>query len=189
MPIFSSDSVELKLLSFLLRAPYHVRSLSMDTKIFAHPLHQRLADLIKIYVTKYKAPPTAESLSLFANSIVRSDDDLDKMSDAIALLTRLPKVENHEFGFYMNKAENYYVGRNIYDLAESIKTGFEDQVEVDFIDMRKSLLRDLLVQGSGDDKIKRGYVYETVKERFESCLLYTSPSPRDRTRSRMPSSA
>ena len=26
-------------------------------------------------------------------------------------------------------------------------------------------------------------------ERFEDCLLYTSPSPRDRTRSRMPSSA
>ena len=24
---------------------------------------------------------------------------------------------------------------------------------------------------------------------FDSCLLYTSPSPRDRTRSRMPSSA
>ena len=27
------------------------------------------------------------------------------------------------------------------------------------------------------------------KPRFECCLLYTSPSPRDRTRSRMPSSA
>ena len=27
------------------------------------------------------------------------------------------------------------------------------------------------------------------KERVEDCLLYTSPSPRDRTRSRMPSSA
>ena len=26
-------------------------------------------------------------------------------------------------------------------------------------------------------------------QRFRSCLLYTSPSPRDRTRSRMPSSA
>ena len=26
-------------------------------------------------------------------------------------------------------------------------------------------------------------------EKSESCLLYTSPSPRDRTRSRMPSSA
>eukprot|EP00657_Telonema_sp_P-1_P004407 TRINITY_DN2018_c0_g1_i3.p1 TRINITY_DN2018_c0_g1~~TRINITY_DN2018_c0_g1_i3.p1 ORF type:complete len:107 (+),score=40.50 TRINITY_DN2018_c0_g1_i3:119-439(+) len=29
----------------------------------------------------------------------------------------------------------------------------------------------------------------TLEEIFESCLLYTSPSPRDRTRSRMPSSA
>ena len=28
-----------------------------------------------------------------------------------------------------------------------------------------------------------------VEELFKSCLLYTSPSPRDRTRSRMPSSA
>src|SRR5665811_1674845 len=27
------------------------------------------------------------------------------------------------------------------------------------------------------------------KELFKNCLLYTSPSPRDRTRSRMPSSA
>ena len=29
----------------------------------------------------------------------------------------------------------------------------------------------------------------TYKYRKQSCLLYTSPSPRDRTRSRMPSSA
>ena len=27
------------------------------------------------------------------------------------------------------------------------------------------------------------------KEKYQTCLLYTSPSPRDRTRSRMPSSA
>ena len=27
------------------------------------------------------------------------------------------------------------------------------------------------------------------RKRVEDCLLYTSPSPRDRTRSRMPSSA
>ena len=30
---------------------------------------------------------------------------------------------------------------------------------------------------------------ENISESFSSCLLYTSPSPRDRTRSRMPSSA
>ena len=29
----------------------------------------------------------------------------------------------------------------------------------------------------------------TLREQVQTCLLYTSPSPRDRTRSRMPSSA
>ena len=33
-------------------------------------------------------------------------------------------------------------------------------------------------------------IYEPgLEELFKNCLLYTSPSPRDRTRSRMPSSA
>ena len=31
--------------------------------------------------------------------------------------------------------------------------------------------------------------FNTLTEEQQSCLLYTSPSPRDRTRSRMPSSA
>ena len=31
--------------------------------------------------------------------------------------------------------------------------------------------------------------FDIVKEQLKICLLYTSPSPRDRTRSRMPSSA
>ena len=32
-------------------------------------------------------------------------------------------------------------------------------------------------------------ISETLNIEFRTCLLYTSPSPRDRTRSRMPSSA
>ena len=31
--------------------------------------------------------------------------------------------------------------------------------------------------------------FEMAVEQYNYCLLYTSPSPRDRTRSRMPSSA
>ena len=31
--------------------------------------------------------------------------------------------------------------------------------------------------------------FQTAKPIYNNCLLYTSPSPRDRTRSRMPSSA
>ena len=35
----------------------------------------------------------------------------------------------------------------------------------------------------------RGAWIQAVNGQFKGCLLYTSPSPRDRTRSRMPSSA
>ena len=34
-----------------------------------------------------------------------------------------------------------------------------------------------------------GFKNETISPLVMTCLLYTSPSPRDRTRSRMPSSA
>ena len=43
-----------------------------------------------------------------------------------------------------------------------------------------------------DDVVINGRIVGRVrglKVRLTSCLLYTSPSPRDRTRSRMPSSA
>ena len=41
------------------------------------------------------------------------------------------------------------------------------------------------------DYYKRGYLNPALSNmlKHNNCLLYTSPSPRDRTRSRMPSSA
>ena len=40
-----------------------------------------------------------------------------------------------------------------------------------------------------EQKIKDRLVKQEEEQRNLNCLLYTSPSPRDRTRSRMPSSA
>ena len=37
--------------------------------------------------------------------------------------------------------------------------------------------------------VLKAYKEEILKHQWKACLLYTSPSPRDRTRSRMPSSA
>ena len=37
--------------------------------------------------------------------------------------------------------------------------------------------------------VTRNHAYMIYDTLFSDCLLYTSPSPRDRTRSRMPSSA
>ena len=39
------------------------------------------------------------------------------------------------------------------------------------------------------DQLKELQWFEKAAAPFKGCLLYTSPSPRDRTRSRMPSSA
>ena len=41
----------------------------------------------------------------------------------------------------------------------------------------------------GEDEDNPDYIRSFVIKEFESCLLYTSPSPRDQRGSRMPSSA
>ena len=54
------------------------------------------------------------------------------------------------------------------------------------------LKKDIAEFSQGDTVLVDYLVREGSKERFqpyEGCLLYTSPSPRDREKSRMPSSA
>ena len=46
-----------------------------------------------------------------------------------------------------------------------------------------------LNSAGADPYVKKGVLPEDVILTNATCLLYTSPSPRDRTRSRMPSSA
>ena len=59
-----------------------------------------------------------------------------------------------------------------------LKKGIERAVNI----VTEELGKQAIVVGSDFDKIKQ---IATIS----ACLLYTSPSPRDRTRSRMPSSA
>ena len=44
-------------------------------------------------------------------------------------------------------------------------------------------------EGVANTAVGTGALRENTVASFNTCLLYTSPSPRDRTRSRMPSSA
>ena len=65
------------------------------------------------------------------------------------------------------------------------------QLELDLVEsMKRNLVR------HEKEEMKQGFKFEQWQaaklrdmERFRACLLYTSPGPRDRTRSRMPSSA
>ena len=66
--------------------------------------------------------------------------------------------------------------------------------EGEMIDAEELWIERLRQEISRDDIAKAvGRCKDTIKDweygRFVPCLLYTSPSPRDRTRSRMPSSA
>ena len=56
-------------------------------------------------------------------------------------------------------------------------------------------MRDIINGFNGQYKVRAAVITATGEKMFcpgadiKTCLLYTSPSPRDRTRSRMPSSA
>ena len=75
------------------------------------------------------------------------------------------------------------------------KTMQGKQVDMDLLRKRNELtpaVGNARVNARGDELGPGGKIVkkrEEVLEDYYSCLLYTSPSPRDRTRSRMPSSA
>ena len=60
---------------------------------------------------------------------------------------------------------------------------FRNASRNDLADVEEAELKILM------DYLPKQMTEEEVKNEIVSCLLYTSPSPRDRTRSRMPSSA
>ena len=70
----------------------------------------------------------------------------------------------------------------------SLESHYSDKVEVKKIDSSYALKLDEEISA---EFINLKYFMGSLKKcsEFYLCLLYTSPSPRDRTRSRMPSSA
>ena len=73
-----------------------------------------------------------------------------------------------------------------------IKAAFdvEDGALVEQLDaVKAALLAHCKDHGVDSVRTSEGLFYRTVKQTYWTCLLYTSPSPQDRTRSRMPSSA
>ena len=55
-----------------------------------------------------------------------------------------------------------------------------------FSRLQRLFSTDVIIRNAGGNQIK---VIDSNTIQTSGCLLYTSPSPRDRTRSRMPSSA
>ena len=87
-----------------------------------------------------------------------------------------------------------------YDSSE-ISSDYRSTVEAHSLYLQQNPSTSVILEGHGDERGSREYNLalgerraKAVKQQMlllgaNSCLLYTSPSPRDRTRSRMPSSA
>ena len=85
-----------------------------------------------------------------------------------------PGQASQKVGMGLDLYENTDIGRNYYDLANDILG--EDIKDISF--------------NGPDEKLKiTKFTQPAIFIVSTICLLYTSPSPRDRTRSRMPSSA
>ena len=63
------------------------------------------------------------------------------------------------------------------------------QADQEIFELRLAQLRQTVEMSQHDIAVVLGISQPSVANLEKRCLLYTSPSPRDRTRSRMPSSA
>ena len=100
-----------------------------------------------------------------------------------------------------------WCGNPIIDVDDSIgfeywvntmESGQDKKIHFDKDEASKTLISPIIgcIYYPKEEEFGGGFleIYEDqeptrIKAKFNSCLLYTSPSPRDRTRSRMPSSA
>ena len=108
---------------------------------------------------------------------------------------RIPSDWGLEIGVLSEMQRNHASNRICQvDLAQKYDHKHQDLSEYDdnsglsrmSIDITKALIRKLATQGN----IFTLETFRSIKATYyRACLLYTSPSPRDRTRSRMPSSA
>ena len=76
------------------------------------------------------------------------------------------------------------------DKISSVELKIDQQIITDIkIGLNSKYLRESLLNVPGSESAVFARVISEEQLKNKGCLLYTSPSPRDRTRSRMPSSA
>ena len=116
---------------------------------------------------------------LAALEIEKIENEFKELSELVEDLEDL--LSNQKRIFSVIKTETLQLKRK-YGEERRTKVNEMDLKEWKREDMEPSL--DVVITLS-----KGGYVKRILETTYRACLLYTSPSPRDRTRSRMPSSA
>ena len=112
-----------------------------------------------------------------------------------------PTTQTHEL-FYRKHSDNKELNKIIpivkhYEVCEMIWEDLKDNINKDknkyyeFYNSKTSVVFNAIERSGLRVHVPtfEGYFHPVDSEYVYTCLLYTSPSPRDRTRSRMPSSA
>ena len=146
---------------------------------------------------QFKSPKVTESLDIAFKLGIAADKSDQNVRGAITLPHSLGKkvtvavFADGDAATSAKSAGAEYVGMD--DLAEQFK---KDEVSVDVVIATQAAMKVVgqLGQVLGPKGLmpnpKTGTVTDNVEEAVKNaCLLYTSPSPRDKRQSRMPSSA
>lgn len=165
--MLSSQKNEKRLLALLMKSPTHMRALSLDLSVFSTAKNRLAASIIKRYVRKYKAAPSLSTLRRFCAKVAKNDvEEAERLVGALEALSKLPKVKKSDAAFEFEQAENFRIGRSLYDVSESLKHELETG-NTDYIKMKENMITNLLSFGSSNEEIVRGRIYDNVKERFE----------------------
>jgi replicative DNA helicase len=134
--------------------------------MFAIKQHKDLAAIIKKFVHKYRTAPSKSALLSFANEQITSDKALTQVAAAVELIKTLPSSKPSEFEYYYDKANNYFMGRRIFDIGVKLTEKFKKS-EVNFSNIKQDMITELLVMGAGEkDVVKRGFLHSNVHERY-----------------------
>ena len=117
------------------------------------------------------------------------DIDISFMKEDKIMRNEIEQLDMEKFIFTNGSAEhakNILTHLGIYDLFGRDKV-FDIQ-DAGYVPKPEAATFDLMTKKFGINPKETIYI-EDIAKNLSICLLYTSPSPRDRTRSRMPSSA
>lgn len=165
MPALASTKIEQSTLASFFIEPYHLKVFSVSEDTFFKKDHKIAYDLLHAYISKYKKPPTIETLELFIDKSNKATK-IDVLLDGLDVLKSLPKVSKNEIEFYLEEAENLRIGREIAKASAYIQSKFESG-EKDYKIMLKDVMGKLLkVHASDDSRTRRNMLYDNVKERY-----------------------
>jgi replicative DNA helicase len=178
MPSLSSKQNERKLLGLMLVSPTHMRAVTIPLDFFVDPTIRKAVEIVKQFVTKYKNPPTYETIKRFVDAKLHNLDaeKSEKIIEAITLIKSMPAVSPGDYDFEIEQATNYRAGRALVELAEQIKDSF-DRGETDYLKLKKKILADMLVKDASGSSSMRGYIYDTIPYRINEYRAMEAGGP------------